>query len=96
MPQTKKNEFGAIPDSSPLACIRDLISSTRDLVNHLNGAVWDMRKAGKTAEVNTLVLLLIKMFEEEGFEALQIAQSLGIDKDLFTENGVFMPPLIED
>lgn len=51
---------------------------------------------GKTAEVNTLVLLLIKMFEEEGFEAFQIAQDLGIDKDLFTENGVFMPPLIED
>ena len=96
MTQTKKNEFSAIPDSSPLACIRDLISSTRDLVNHLNGAVWDMRKMGKTAEVNTLVLLLIKMFEEEGFEAFQIAQDLGIDKDLFTENGVLMPPLIED
>lgn len=63
---------------------------------YLNGAVWDMRKMGKTAEVNTLVLLLIKMFEEEGFEAFQIAQDLGIDKDLFTENGVFMPPLIED
>lgn len=96
MTQTTKNEFGAIPDSSPLACIRDLISSTRDLVNHLNAVIWDMRKAGKTAEVNTLVLLLIKMYEEEGFEAFQIAQDLGIDKDLFTENGVFMPPLIGD
>lgn len=96
MTQTKKNEFSAIPDSSPLACIRDLIVSTRDLVNHLNAAVWDMRKTGKTAEVNTLVLMLIKMFEEEGFEAFQIAQSLGIDKDLFPNGSTFFPPPIKD
>lgn len=96
MTQTKKNEFNHIPDKSPLAALRDLISAAGSIINALNGAIWDARKTGKAAEVNTLVLLALTMLENERFEAIQIAQDLGIDTDLYPDEGVFLPPPIED
>lgn len=95
MTQTK-NKFNHIPDSSPLASLRDLISAASSLVNALNGAISDARKNGEASEVNTLVLLALTMLENERFEAIQIAQDLGIDTDLYPDGDAFFPPPIGD